>query len=285
MPFDFDDNEDTTHLRTTPLLFSAIMGQSGAGKSGVCGTFGVPTLYLFAGGEDHGVSSAITIRDKLGMTHPIRAVRFDQGRKDGAVVNLTPDQSIARLHQILTATDDVKKAGFGAVVIDGATELCHLIRESSEWENACKTKSGGHNTYAENDATTAILRRIILPLKRLQEAVGCHVAITSVLDVRSTGDMGEVEVAVPRLPGYGVAESLIQMCGDVLVIGKMTKDGVSKRKLQFMVDVERISKDEAQRVKKAINYNPRLKGVETLPPFLDADLREVLKLKRGDKLE
>jgi hypothetical protein len=49
-----------------------------------------------------------------------------------------------------------------------------------------------------------------------------------------------------------------------------------------MSDVSKTSKDEMGNVKKTVNFAPRIAGllVSDLPPIMDADLSQVIKLKQ-----
>jgi hypothetical protein len=103
--------------------------------------------------------------------------------------------------------------------------------------------------------------------------------MTCILDVRALGEDGEVVEASPRLSTYSVAESLIQQFGDVVVVGRMEKDEKIAYRFQFGATVSKTSKDVRGVVKKLINFNPRISGVETLPANMKASLADVIKLK------
>ncbi len=61
----------------------------------------------------------------------------------------------------------------------------------------------------------------------------------------------------------------------------MTKaDGMSGHVIQMNTDLSRVSVDEkTKEVKKIFGISPRLQGVQTTPPLIRADLKELLKLK------
>lgn len=259
-------------------LEAIILAPSGGGKSTVAGTFGCKTLYLYSSGENHGVKAARSLGGK-----DVVPVCFDMNR--------APDDALQTLQEILTNNEMVSKHGFGAIVIDGASELETLIRTSSAWKKACATAKGGHNAFEEPKATIAGFRPIITALKDLQRAHGVHFAVTCILDCKDLGPNGEICEAMPRLQGYSVAESLVQQFGDVLVVGRMEKNGVIKHKLQFATGLTKKSATEAGVIKRMLNFSPRIAGlnVSDLPPFLDADLKQVIELKRkkfgnGEKL-
>jgi energy-coupling factor transporter ATP-binding protein EcfA2 len=257
-------------------LEALILGASGSGKSTLCGTLGCKTLYLYASGENHGVKAARSIGDK-----DVVPVCFDESKD---FVPTTPDEALRNLLGILNDVALIKKHGFQAVVIDGASELEYLIRASAEWKKACTTAKGQHNGFEEPKATLNGFRPIVTALKNLQRQLGIHFAMTCILDVKEMGSNGEVVEASPRLQGYSVAESLVQQFGDVLVVGKMAKNNQIKYKLQFMTELTKTAKEENGTVKRSLNFSPRVAGVnvgpEGLPALMDADLEAVVELKK-----
>lgn len=276
MSFDFGKAIQAAQADAKSALVGAIiLGPSGAGKSSVLGTFGCKTLYLYTTGESHGVKAAMATGGS--QIIPVCIDKDDE--------QLAPDAAYRRLLDILGEKDAIKKMGVGAVVIDGASELEACVRESTAWKNECKTAQGKHNSFAEPGATLALLRPVVNALKALQRDVGVHFAMTCILDVKEVGMYGEIETASPRLTGFSVAESLVQQFSEVLVVGRMVRDDVTKYKFQFMTDITKASKDEAGRIKRAINFNPRVTGllITELPSTVDANLQEIIKLKAGKK--
>lgn len=250
-------------------LEAIILAPSGGGKSTLAGTFGVKTLYIYSSGENHGVKAARS----FGGTSVV-PVCFDQ--------HATPDEALTNLLSILQDNDQITKHNFKAIVVDGASELETLIRSSQSWKKACLTGKGSHNSFEEPKATIAAFRPIITSLKDLQRATGVHFAMTCTLDVKDLGPSGEIVDASPRLQGYSVAEALVQQFGDVLVVGKMSRNGQIKYKLQFLTELTKTSKEESGVIKRTINFSPRIAGLNftDLPPYLDADLRQVVELKQ-----
>jgi len=265
-------------------LGALVMGGSGGGKSFLMGTLGVKTLYLYALGEDHGPKAA-----KVNGGDNIVPLCFnydDQGElladEEGAP---RYDAIYANICNILTQGEELKKQGFEAVVIDGVPELEAIIRGTDQWADKCKTSKGAHNSFSEGPAVNEKLRPIFNMLKDLQRNQGMHYVVTMTLDVQAMGDNGAIEAASPQLSTYAVAETVARQFGDILVVGRMSKGESVKHKIQFMSKVSRASKDLNGIVKKAINFTPRLSSVpvEELPAILDADLKEVLKLKGHSK--
>jgi predicted membrane protein len=266
--FDFDKEETTTLAERLSLL---VAGPSGAGKSHLLGTHPGKTLYLTCGAEIHGIDSAKK------SSKNIRAIRIDANAEGP----LSPDQALARLEQALNPAA-VKQVGFQFLVIDGLTELEKLVRETTKWKKYCETKNGGHDNFKETAATITLINDILSKLRNLQFDLGIDIAVTCILDVtEKNARTGEIEAAKPRLMQYGVAETLVQQFGDIIVIGQMTKpDGTTGRALQMNTELARSSVDgKTQEVKKIFGITPRLQGVVNVPAFIKADLGELLKLK------
>lgn len=251
-------------------LGAMVLGQSGAGKSSLAGTFGVKTLYLYTSGESHGAKAA----NSLGADNVVPvSVDFEDGKA------LSADKAYERLLSIL---DSAGSEDFKAVVVDGATEIEILIRNTAKWKVMCQTDKGIHNTWAEGKATLAMFRPIIDKLKALQRKK-IHFAMTCILDVVDVSENGEIKEAKPRLQTYSVAEGVIQQFEDIMVIGRMSKGNEVAHRIQFLAGVSRDSKDAEGQIRKSINFNPRISGIpiDRLPNTLKADLSEVIKLKEG----
>ena len=256
----------------TNLLFSIVLGSSGSGKSRVAGTAPGKTLYLYFQGERHGPASAAQSGGDL------LPVCLDRSR-DGA--DLTADETFKRGLSVLDL-ESLKAAGIKSIVLDGLTELEKVVRQTKVWANSCMNSSGKHNNFAEPAATLEQIDRYMTALRRAQDALGIHIVVTGILDVQEIDDNGAIGTAKPRLSGYSVAEGLIQQFGDILVVGRMKNaKGESGYVFQTATDVQRISKDAAGNVRKFINFTPRIAGASTLPPYIKADLNEIIKLKSG----
>lgn len=248
-----------------------VLGQSGGGKSYLAGTFGVKTLYLYTSGESHGAKAA---RYEGGKNVIPVQIDYANGKR------LTPDQAYKRLLEVLSDVDGIKKQGFGAVVLDGTTEVEILIRSLNQWRIMCQTKDGKHNSFAEGPTTLALFRPVIEGLKGLQRQ-GIHFMTTCILDVSATSDDGEILESKPRLQTYAVAEGIIQQFEDIVAVGRMAKGDNVAHRIQFLAGVSRQSKDLAGNVKKSINFNPRIGGkkLDDLPRTLAADLTKLIEFK------
>lgn len=252
-----------------------ILAPSGGGKSGLMGTFGVPTLYIYSTGESHGPGAAAKQAKVCGSTIlPVCMDLDDDGNK------LEGDAVISRVVDVLADAALFVQHGIKAIAIDGAAELETYIRSSQKWKTSCLSASGKHNSFAEPAATCEMFRPIFNRLKELQRTHNVHFAMSAMLDVREYGETNDIVEAAPRAKGYQVAEMLIQQFGDVLVVSPRKKDGKIKFALQFMTDVTKVAKDERGNTKRAINFSPRIKGA-TPPPYMEADLRAVIELKEN----
>lgn len=264
---------DLMDLKT---IEAVVLGQSGAGKSYVMGSFGVPTLYLYSTGESHGPRAAKRCADEnhTGSTiFPICMDLTDDGQK------LEGDAVLARIVEVLSDEGFLDACDIRAVVIDGAAELETYIRGSDKYVKGCESKKGEHNSFAEPAVTVTLFRPVFNCLKDLQRRRKIHFAMTAMLDVKEYGEYNDVAVASPRLKGFQVAEMLIQQFGDVLVVGPMKHNSEIRWKFQFMTDLNKASKDlKTGVIKRSINFNPRLQGPQP-PPYVNADFRELIKLR------
>lgn len=250
-----------------------VLAPSGGGKSGLMGTFGCPTLYIYSTGESHGPAAAAKQAKVTGSSIlPVCMDLDDDGNK------LEGDAVLGRVLDVLSDESLYDTHGVRAIAIDGVAELETYIRASAKWQKECLSASGKHNSFAEPAVTCSMFRPLFNRLKELQRTRNVHFAISAMLDVKEYGDTNDIVEAAPRAKGYQVAEMLIQQFGDVLVVSPRKKDGKSKYQLQFLTDVTKASKDDKGNVKRAINFSPRVKGANP-PPYMDADFRAVIALK------
>jgi len=262
---------------TNPALFAIILGQSGSGKSTVCGTLNEKSLYLYFSGESHGARNANAITK--GEITPL-CVDMD-GEKQ-----LGPDETYARLLEILSSSE-IAKEGFKGIILDGFPELESIMVRTKKFRQDCLSDKGKHNSFAESRVVIGMYKPV-LELLQAYHRKGIHILTTCKLDVRDMDEEGGISESAPRLMTYSVAEDLVSKFDDVLAIGKMTRviEGVThtKHKFQFLAGVRKVSKDMATgTVKKILNFSPRLSGVlgEKLPEITDADLQKIITIKKG----
>ncbi len=260
----------------SPYLELIVLAAQGGGKSFCIGTLGVPTLYLYGTRESHGPKAA-SVRGKDNII-PI-CIDYGVWKDEKDERPFTADESLEYIRWILSDHELIRKLKVGAIAVDGLVVLENIAKGSTEWREKCKTAAGKHNTFKEAEATQDILGDLINLLKSAQRAIGLHIVVTGILDVKATDAFGAVEEAAPRMSAYGVAESMNQQFGDIAVVSRMTKAGVSKYKFQFMTDLTRVSKDEGGNQKRAMNFQPRLSGLE-VDPIMDADLSALAAIKK-----
>jgi hypothetical protein len=264
----FNFEAEASHVNEKNL-FLLILGGSGAGKSHLIGSVPGKTLYLHCSNESHGVSSA---KKSNGA---IVSVCIDRDAKGGA---LKADDSWKRLFAALDA-DSIRAANFENIALDGLTELEKVIRGLTVWKESCKTAQGKHNQYAEPQATIDQFDILLARLRQLQDVLGVRILTTGIIDVTATEDNGAILEAKPRLSGYTVAESVCQTFNDIVMIGRMKGKTGSGPVLQMAAEIGRESKGADGAVKKTFGFTPRLQGVNKVPEYIKADLKEVLKLK------
>lgn len=276
--FDFQAAiKQATESLNSPKLELMVLGSSGSGKSSCIGTLGVKTLYLFGSRESHGPKAASV--SGAGNVVPLN-FEFAKPASAEEPRELTPDESYNFLKFILQQDEWIKSEKFEAIAIDGVAVLETIVKGTTEFKRRCTSANGKHNTYKESEAAQELISDIINLLKRAQRNHGVHIVVTSMLDVKEVDPFGAILEAIPKLQSFGLAETLVAAFGDVLVVGKMQKNGVVKYKFQSGSDLVKVSKDEQGNVKKMMNFSPRISG-RTLPAVMDADLSDIIKLKAG----
>lgn len=278
MSFDFNKAiAQATESLNSSKLELMILGSSGSGKSSCIGTLGVKTLYLYGSRESHGPKAAAAFGNKN-----IVPLNFEYGvPADGeAAREYTADESMAFLKFVLTSTAWLKAEKFEAIALDGMAVLENVVKNTTEFKKRCMSAKGQHNTFKESESAQELISDVINLLKKAQRDLGVHIIVTSMLDVKEVDNLGAILEAAPKLQSFGLAETLIAAFGDILVVGRMVKGGVAKWKFQAGSDLTKVSKDEQGNIKKMLNFSPRISG-KVLPPIMDADLSEVVKLKSG----
>ena len=272
MAFDFKAAQAQAKKQmSNKALFAIILGASGSGKSSLIGTAPGKTLFIFGSGEGHGPKAAAALGGE------VVPICMDVG-DDGAQLN--PDDSYNRLLAILGDTASIKAEKFATVALDGAPELEAILLKSKRFETAITNDKGKINSFAKSGEMSALVREVVMALKKLHSE-GLNVIVTCRTDVRSLEDDGSVAECSPKLSSYGVAENLISQFDDILMIGSMCVGGKTGYALQFGAAVSRVSKDENGKVKKILNFSPRITGAKDVPEFMKADLKKVVELKNA----
>lgn len=262
---------------TCSKLELLLLGHSGAGKSYTIGTLGVPTLYLYGKRESHGPIAAST---EGGTKITPLCIDYGVWPGESAPRDFGADESLLYLEAILKDHDYLRSEGYKAIAVDGLRVVEDIVKESTEWKEKCKSARGAHNSFRESEATQEIISRLISWLKNIRGNLDMHVVVTGIIDVKEKDAYGAVLEAVPKMSGYGVAEALIQHFSDIVVTGKMVRNGETKYKLQFLSDLSRASKDEHGNIKKAMNFQPRITGCKP-PEMMDANLADLAELAKG----
>lgn len=253
-------------------LFCCILGPSGSGKSHSIGTLNGKTLYVYFSGEKHGVSSA----KKEGLKNIIPlCIDYVEGKE------LTPDETLNRLRQIIKCGSDLVKEGFTAIAIDGLTEIDLCITQTKELKTQCLTNQGKVDGFRTSTVAKQMVHSLIKSLVTLQQQTGLHIITTCILDVQEYGENKEIESCSPRLSTYGLAENALQMFPDRVVVGPQYKEsGEEVYVFDSSATIAKVSKDVRGVVKKMFNFSPRL-GSGELPKLMKANLSELISLKRG----
>jgi hypothetical protein len=265
MTFDINEAIKESHadLQHNALMI-LIFGESHAGKSTLCGTFGVKTLHIYTKAESHGVKGSYA--QGSSNVEPLCITRY-KGK------DVDPDEAYANLLGVLKAPPKQ----FKAIAVDGATEIENLIRSTKEFKTRCLTKSGGHDNFKEPEAVMTMFRPIIAELQKLSEA-GIHTAMTCILDVQDRDTDGKILDSKPHLSTYSVATGIRQQFGITIAIGERTKGEKTAHRIQFDSNISRVSKDQSGQVKKMACLRPRFAGKMELPPHLPAELSELIKM-------
>lgn len=265
-----------TRTRNEPL-FGIVLASRGSGKSGLLGTLGVPTLFIFLSEESHGVEAAVAVSKGSHEIVPL-CLNQDASGKTTSTPELNPDLVLKNLLEILS-TPDLENE-FGAVVFDGLSALDRYVYACSEVQKASK--------YDINKVTLTVYDRIIAKMKALHGR-GLHVITTCAAEGTATND-GTAAVLTPKLRGTGVIDSVIGQFGDVLVVGSIlledpeTGEVTRQHALQFGSNIEKVGKRITGQ-SFAVTFRPRLAGLRSdqVPDLLPADLANLQEEKTRRK--
>ena len=257
----------------TDGLFAVILGASGSGKSRLLGTLPGKTLYLYGASESHGVASAAQVNKDL------LPIAWDRTKDPaGQIIEVPAEKLLKRIKDVLEP-GTLTKLGVKFVVLDSWTALAQDLKNTPQFkQRVIDPKSGKVNTFKETEALIELMSGVIRDLQTLNEAHKIDVATTLDLQIQAIGEDGTILESKPSLPTFGVARSIVQAFADILVLGRIGEKRTPTLQNFAMVASSSVDR-ETKVVCKYIEFNPRLRGVASIPETMPADLKEVLKLK------
>lgn len=262
---------DAKAKEKNPTLMLLLAAPQGGGKSYTSGTFGLPTLYCHGSAEAHGPAQA-----EVPGGSNIVAYNWDEDAKDA-------NQAYSNLLKVLA--DPTIKDHFGAVVIDGASDLTFgLLRDTKAFSTLCLTTKGEHNTWEESKATLQLLKPIMKSLQRLKRDY-VHTVMTMILDVQSVDSTGGLSIVKPVLPTKDITVSLVPQFDDICMVSEITDHPDLEKPqhlLQFCTTMKRVSKDKNKNVTSIFHITPRITGVDKpdMPEYYAADLGKLAAFKK-----
>lgn len=260
--------EKAKKLCSSEKLNAICLAPSGAGKSALAGTFGVPTLYLYGSSESHGPVTA-----RAFSNCEVTPICIDKGR--------SPSQAFYFLKDILSDKEFLK--GFEAIVLDSANCLELIIRDTDNFKLGCTSEKGKHNSFSEGPVALAMFNEVLSLLRDSEK----HTVITCILDVMEMdSETKEILASTPKLSTYRLAEGVVLQHGDIFTVGPLVNGEKEDFRIQFTARMSKSSKDTSGKVKMHINFTPRLAGVtKKLPSSLPAKLSDLIEYKRKLKDE
>lgn len=269
--------------KSKEALTCLLIGPSGAGKSHCIGTLEVKTLYLYFMGERHG--PRVAKKEGGDNIEPVCVNYADVGDGKGER-HLTPDECLTRLRFILSNGTKLHELGFEAIVIDSLTELEVCVLESRELKQMSLTKEGKVDGFRVPANTKIILRRIFKDIFDIQVSTGLHFITMLLADVKEVdSETNDILECQPRLNSYTVADDIFPQFATYFVVNWVLKENGEKVHIfDFGGSITRESKDAKGRIKKQINFNPRIQNAN--PPKggkMRADLSQVLKMVKGEE--
>lgn len=252
-----------------------ILGTSGGGKSSLLGTSGLDLVMFYGKTEEHGPTAAKTLSNDHGGS--ITAIEYTVWKEENGISILDPDASINNLKALLR---DVEVGNeFQAVAIDSLTELQSIYLQTRELADGCKTDKGVHNKWAEGDVFVKFFEEVRDALITLQ-GKGLHCFVTCAALKSPAQNDNNVVTYEPNLRGFKVAENIIRMFDDVLLVDRTENEETEEitHRLIFKANVTKKSKDLRGNVTKSLNFQPRVAGfkVQDLPETADAILDKII---------
>ena len=259
-----DLNAEAMNIKTDGL-FLCVLGPSGAGKSHFIGTYPEKTLLLYGRGESHGPASAIKNSPNL------LPVSWSHSNTE----EFSPKDYIKRLHMLMNP-EAIVAAGVKCIAIDSFTNLCLDIKETSLFKQRCQARDGSHNVFKETEALIEILTRVMGNLHILHEKYGIDVIVTMDLQINCVDADGIIIESKPGLPTFGVGKAIIQQFPDILVLARIKGEPVFQ---SLAKTTAKSINRESKSVVKYLEFNPRLRGVNALPPKMKPTVDAIFKLK------
>ena len=258
-----------------------VLGTSGAGKSSLLGTTGLDVVMLYGKTEEHGPTAAQTMSN--GSTGSVTPVEYTIWKDKGGRLVLDADASIDNLRVLLSSKEISNE--FGAVALDSITELQSIFMQTQEFVEVCRTDKGVHNKWAEGDAFVKFFEEIRDQLIGLQ-GKGLHSFVTCAANKNPVATDSTVTSYEPTLRGFKVAQEIIRMFDDVLLVdrfegGMEDDDGNIEdtgHRIIFKANLAKKAKDLRGNVTKSMNFQPRVSGfkIQDLPSTCEADLGKII---------
>ncbi len=269
----------STKIMNNKNLGLILMGPASAGKSSAMGSLGVRTLYLYGSGESHGPASAKHFNPGCDLI----PVCFDLDENGNQV---DPDQAYQDLVDLLNDRKQIEEAGVKAIVLDGLTELEHLILSTTTYKLRLASEYKGQKSFA-GPIVIDMARSVLNAIRKLQTELDIHYVISCLLIVKEVAENGVFTDASPQVNGFNVANAILQQIPDRLVIGHVEMgDGKVQPRLQVGAAVGRVTKDfSTKAITKIASFRCQLTGVDlsnasTLAP----NLANVIEYKKAGRL-
>ena len=266
-------------------MMALVLGASGSGKSSSMGTIGLPTLILQGKVESHSTTAAkATSKDKSLVT----GLDYTITRPDGSLDSQASYKNLLEILRDATIADN-----FGAVVIDGASELQTVFKDTAKFRELCLSDKGIHNSFKEPEAYGVLFSEVINCLLMLQSR-GVHVFMTCAAIITGGGDTSDEITARPNLYGFTVSENLCRNFSDIFFVNMCREEDAdgnenSVHRFVFNPKVSAITKDiKTGKVTKQSfsNFSPRISYFtrEQLPEKSEVDFAAIIKARKEKSL-
>lgn len=263
-------------------LMLVVVGRQGSGKSSLCGTSGLTTLYIRTPKESHGYEAACALAKRSGGTIiDANLGNAPTSNKDGQPSN---DDMMKYLGELLGSASSLKSAGIQQVVVDSTSDLDIIIRNSKFMDDYCMTSKGTKNDFKTGEGFIVKYQELIInPFIKLQEA-GIHCITLMAATSKDHDEFGTLTSIAPILTGFNSAYEVIRAFPDVACISRMqieNDDGKMQTHhvLVFNATIVKTSKDMKGQILKMESFTPRITGYIDPPDMIKADLKQLIKMK------